>query len=51
MVTAIIAQAAKLRVAASLAVEPRATFKQHVEVMTRHRRPVRPEVVERHRMS
>ena len=51
MVTELIAQAAKLRAVAQLAVEPKATFKQHIEVMTRHRRPVRPEVVERHRVA
>ena len=51
MVTELIAHAAQLRAAAHLAVEPKATFKQHVEVMTRHRRPVRPEVVERHRVA
>lgn len=51
MATTLIAQAAQLRAAAHLAPEPIATLKQHIEVMTRHRRPVRPEVVERHRMK
>jgi len=51
MAMELIIQAAKQRVAAQLTVEPKATLKQHVEVMTRHRRPVRPEVVERHRVK
>lgn len=51
MTAEIIIHAAQLRTSAHLAPEPRATFKQHVEVMTRHRRPVRPEVVERHRLT
>jgi len=50
MATDIIANAAKLRASGQLPVEPGATFKQHVEVMTRHRRPIRPEVVERQRV-
>lgn len=49
MATELIVRAARMRVAEHMPLDARATFKQHVEVMTRHRRPIRPEVVERQR--
>lgn len=47
----LIVTAARGRVHQRLPVEPHATLPRHVEIMTRHRRPVRPEVVERFRRT
>ena len=49
MATELIVHAATLRGSEQLPVEPHATLPQHIEVMARHRRPVRPEIVERNR--
>jgi cytidylate kinase len=47
MTAELIAHAARIRVSQRIPMEPEATLPQHIEIMTRHRRPVRPEVIER----
>jgi cytidylate kinase len=45
----LIARAAEERTRQHLPLEPHSTLPQHVEIMARHRRPIRPEIIERYR--
>lgn len=47
----LIIHAARARAEQHLPPEPRSTLPQHIEIMARHRRQVRPEVVERYRQA